>query len=61
MSMDLLTLEEAALLMRQPVNTLRYWRHIGKGPRSARLGARIMYRESDVAAWVDQAFERGAA
>lgn len=31
---DLLTITEAAHLLRTPVATLRYWRHIGTGPRS---------------------------
>jgi predicted DNA-binding transcriptional regulator AlpA len=31
-----------------PKATLNYWRHIGKGPRSARIGRRVVYRESDV-------------
>ena len=31
-----------------PKATLNYWRHIGKGPKSARIGRRVVYRESDV-------------
>ena len=30
----MLTLDEAAALVRAPVATLRYWRHMGTGPRS---------------------------
>ena len=37
--LELLTLPEAAELLRAPVATLRYWRHLGTGPRSFRLGA----------------------
>lgn len=55
--MTLLTLEETSELLRLPVNTLRYWRHVGKGPASARLGARVMYREKDVVEWIDAAFD----
>lgn len=58
---DLLTIDEVATFARQSPNTLRYWRHIGKGPRSARIGSRIMYRRQDVIDWVNEAFERGAA
>jgi hypothetical protein len=36
---DLLTIREAAELLRAPVATLRYWRHLGSGPHSFRLGA----------------------
>lgn len=53
----LLTLAEAAEKMRQPEATLRFWRHQGAtGPRSAKLGRRIFYREEDVQAWIDQQF-----
>jgi hypothetical protein len=33
---QLLTIAEAALLLRAPVATLRYWRHLGTGPHSFR-------------------------
>jgi excisionase family DNA binding protein len=52
-SSELLTLPEAAELLRAPVATLRYWRHLGSGPRSFRLGRRVLYRRDDVQAWVD--------
>ena len=50
---DLLTISEAAALLRAPVATLRYWRHLGTGPRSFRLGRRVLYRREDLYAWVD--------
>jgi excisionase family DNA binding protein len=50
---DLLTISEAAALLRAPVATLRYWRHRGTGPRSFRLGRRVLYRRDDLEAWVD--------
>lgn len=50
---DLLTITEAADLLRAPVATLRYWRHLGTGPRSFRLGRRVLYRRDDVLAWID--------
>lgn len=54
----LLTLPEVAELTRTSPDTLRYWRHLGgTGPKSAKLGRRIVYRESDVLAWVDAQFE----
>jgi hypothetical protein len=31
---ELLTIREAAALLRAPVATLRYWRHLGTGPRN---------------------------
>ncbi len=50
---ELLTITEAALLLRAPVATLRYWRHLGTGPRSFRLGRRVLYRRDDLHAWID--------
>ena len=50
---DLLTITEAADLLRAPVATLRYWRHLGTGPRSFRLGRRVLYRRHDLHAWID--------
>ncbi len=52
-SADLLTIGEAALLLRAPVATLRYWRHLGTGPHSFRLGRRVLYRRDDLRAWID--------
>ena len=60
MAERLLTIEETSGITRQPVATLRYWRHRGIGPPSARIGRRVMYRESDVLAWLDQAFKDDA-
>jgi excisionase family DNA binding protein len=50
---ELLTIREAAALLRAPVATLRYWRHRGTGPRSFRLGRRVLYRRDDLRAWID--------
>jgi hypothetical protein len=36
---DLLSMAEVAALIRVPVATLRYWRHLGTGPHSFRIGA----------------------
>jgi excisionase family DNA binding protein len=50
---ELLTITEAAELLRSPVATLRYWRHLGTGPRSFRLGRRVLYRRADLRTWID--------
>ena len=50
---ELLTITEAALLLRAPVATLRYWRHLGTGPHSFRLGRRVLYRRDDLHTWID--------
>jgi predicted DNA-binding transcriptional regulator AlpA len=52
----LLITDEASEMMRTPVATLAYWRHVGTGPRSAKIGRRVVYRESDVRAWLDAQF-----
>jgi excisionase family DNA binding protein len=57
---DLLTITEAAELLRAPVATLRYWRHLGTGPRSFRLGRRVLYRRDDLQAWVEEQRGRSA-
>ena len=49
---DLLTTADVAALTRAPVSTVRYWRHLGSGPRSFRLGRRVVYLRSDVDAWI---------
>ena len=49
----LLTITEAAEIARAPVATLRYWRHLGIGPRSFRLGRHVVYRADDLPAWIN--------
>ena len=55
---ELLTISEAAELLRAPVATLRYWRHLGTGPRSFRVGRRVLYRYDDVQVWVEEQLGR---
>ena len=50
---ELLTIAKAASLLRAPVATLRYWRHLGTGPHSFRLGRRVLYRRDDIRTWID--------
>ena len=47
-----LTTEEVAAITRSTPSTVRYWRHIGKGPRGVKRGKRVLYAESVVAAWL---------
>lgn len=54
----LMTLPEVAEFLRIPESTLRYWRHVKAGPRSAKLGARIAYRRADVEQWLAEQFEK---
>jgi hypothetical protein len=50
---ELLTITEAADVLRAPVATLRYWRHLGTGPNSFRLGRRVFYSRADLETWID--------
>jgi hypothetical protein len=43
-----LTTEDVALKYRTQPATVRYWRHIGYGPRGVRVGRRVLYPESEV-------------
>jgi DNA-binding transcriptional MerR regulator len=54
-----LTTEEVGEALRTPVETLRYWRHIGKGPRSFKVGRRVLYDVEDVEAFIAEAREAG--
>lgn len=58
---DLMTLEEVAQRTNTPANTVRYWRHLGQGPKFARIGRRLMARRSDVEAWIDAQFEEASS
>jgi predicted DNA-binding transcriptional regulator AlpA len=51
---DLLTTAEVAVITRAPVSTVRYWRHLGTGPRSFRLGRRVVYRRHEVDRWLSE-------
>jgi excisionase family DNA binding protein len=56
---ELLTITEAADVLRAPVATLRYWRHLGTGPSSFRLGRRVLYRRDDLRTWIDAQHRQG--
>lgn len=54
---QLMTIEEAAEFLRTPVSTMRFWRHQKKGPRAARIGSRLMYRQADLEQWLNDQFD----
>lgn len=56
----LLKVPEVAEMTGIPEATLRYWRHEKTGPRSAKLGRRVVYREDEVLAWIDAQFEKAS-
>jgi len=49
---ELLTINEAAELLRTPVATLRYWRNIHYGPRSFRVGRGVRYWRHEILDWL---------
>jgi predicted DNA-binding transcriptional regulator AlpA len=51
---ELLTMQEVASVVRVPVATLRYWRHLGTGPRSFRIGRSVRYWRTEVFHWLEQ-------
>lgn len=56
---ELLRLDQVAAETGIPANTLRYWRANGTGPRSAKIGRRVVYRRADLQAWLDAQFADG--
>jgi excisionase family DNA binding protein len=56
---EILLIEEVAELLRTPRSTLRYWRHIGEGPKSFKIGGRVAYKRADVEAWLEEQYAGG--
>ena len=56
---DLLTTGDVAAITRSPASTVRYWRHLGCGPRGFTLGRRVVYRRRDVLAWLAEREDAG--
>lgn len=54
MATQYLTTTEVAELCRTSPDTVRYWRHTGKGPRSFKVGRRVLYQRADVDQWLAQ-------
>ena len=57
--MKYLTTAEVAEELRMPAETVRYWRHVGMGPKSFKIGRRVLYAVEDVQTFIDEA--RGVA
>lgn len=55
-----LTAAEVGEMLRTPLETVRYWRHVGKGPKSFKVGRRVLYAADDVEAFLAAA-RQGAA
>jgi hypothetical protein len=49
---ELLTLSEAADVLRMPINTLRWWRQIGKGPEFFKIGRHLVTTVGDLRRYI---------
>lgn len=56
---DLMTVEEVAEFLRTPRGTLAQWRHHKKGPKSFKLGKRVLYDRSEVEEFLSRAKAAG--
>lgn len=43
-----LTTAEVAERYRTAASTVRYWRHVGYGPKGVRVGRRVLYSEAEL-------------
>ena len=50
---ELLTIQEVADLYRTSPETVRYWRHIGYGPKGRKVGRKVLYEVAEVQAFWD--------
>jgi excisionase family DNA binding protein len=55
-----LTTAEVADWLRASPETIRYWRNTGSGPKSFKVGRRVLYDRADVEAFIETA-RNGAA
>jgi hypothetical protein len=50
---DFLTLTEVSAILRVPVNTLRWWRYRGDGPRFFKIGRHLVTTIGDLTSWIE--------
>ena len=55
---EMLTLQEAGRFLRVAEGTLRYWRHLGCGPRSFKIGRHVRYWRADLVLWLSEQTRR---
>ena len=51
---DFLTLSEVAAILRVPVNTLRWWRQRGSGPKFFKIGRHLVTTIGDLRDWIEE-------
>lgn len=55
--MDIIDIGQVSEMTKVPEATLRYYRHLGdRGPKSFKVGRRVMYRRADVEAWLEELY-----
>jgi excisionase family DNA binding protein len=57
----LLSIAEVAETLGVPEASLRYWRHLGTGPPSIKIGRHVRYRPADVDKWLEANTSRAAS
>ena len=55
---EMLSLQEACAFLRVPEGTLRYWRHLGAGPHSFKIGRHVRYWRADLVLWITEQTNR---
>jgi predicted DNA-binding transcriptional regulator AlpA len=55
----LLTVPEVAGWLNISPATLRYWRHVHRGPRSVSVGGAVRYRARDIEDWLEHRTTEG--
>lgn len=50
-----ITTHEVAELLRTSPESVRFWRHVGKGPASFKVGRRVLYDSAEVEQWLADA------
>lgn len=60
---EYLTTNEVAALLRTSPETVRFWRHVGgdRGPKSFKVGRRVLYAREDVETFIAEARQAGSA
>jgi len=49
-----LSIDELAERYQVPAATVRYWRHLGTGPKASKIGRFVRYHIEDVLSWERQ-------
>lgn len=55
MTTNFMTTQEVAAALRTPPETVRYWRHMNRGPKSFKIGRRVLYAREDVEQFIAEA------